>query len=117
MITAFKENDPEFYEAKIKQLESDKIEEEARLSFKVEPFASSSNFADWLGSWERINSPSLAAKSCFLTGVPTYSKVITRYYNSISRLNILIVVTAIKLYELTNDNTIGSLEELIPAYF
>ena len=117
MITAFKDNDPEFYEAKIKQLESDKIEEEARLSFKVEPFASSSNFADWLGSWERINSPSLAAKSCFLTGVPTYSKVITRYYNSISRLNILIVVTAIKLYELTNDNTIGSLEELIPAYF
>lgn len=116
-IAAFKENKPEVYEEKVKQLKDDVTKGETQLNFKEKLLESCESFGDWLHYWGKINFPVLAAKSFLLTEMPMYNKMATRYYISTSRLNVLITATAVKLYELKNSKALGDLQELVPAYF
>lgn len=108
-IIAFKENKPEIYEEKIIQLRNE-------VEKKIKPLNLTwESLKKVAGIPEGIDSPSLAAKILVSMAMPRYNPI-TRYYTSLSELNILITAGAMKLYKLKNDKIPDSLQELIPIY-
>lgn len=101
LIPAFKENNYDLYRNKINQ------HGEIQRTPLVELVEEHSFFTRLF--------PSLFAKMLFQF-MPSYEKLITRYYVSFSRLKILITATAIKLYELEKREALNNLQELVPVY-
>src|SRR3989338_2015813 len=48
--------------------------------------------------------------------MPGYNRQIVYYYNSVSRLNLLIAAVAVRCYEIEKGKMLENLQELVPAY-
>jgi len=110
LIVAFRENKPEIYTEKIGQFINEVKQETNSLNVAWESLIGP------MGLSGGIDSPSLAAKILVSVAMPQFSRLITRYYASLSELNILTTATAIKLYKLKNGKIPDSLEDLVPEY-
>ena len=110
LVAAYRENRPEAYEEKVRRFGE-------QLDIDTKPF----NIA-WkalqgrLGLPEGIDSPTLVSRILFAIAAPPYTKVITRYYASLSEFDALITAAAVRLYELENGQTPDRLQELVPTY-
>lgn len=111
MITAFKNNNPEIFDNKIAQFKKELKEEVKPLNLTWE------YFKKIIGKGKSMEPPSLVAKILFSISIPSFQKATTRYYVSLSELDVLLTAVAIKLYQLQNSNkTIEAIDELIPIY-
>lgn len=111
LILAYKENKPEIYKEKVDEFNADLEKAKKPINLAWDSIKGIMRLPT------EINPPSLAAKILASLGLGQFSKVITRYYISISKFDILSTAVAIKLYEINNGKTPDSLEELIPSYF
>lgn len=111
LILAYKENKPEIYKEKTDEFNADLEKAEKPLNLAWE------SIKGMMGLHNKISSPVLSAKILVSLGWGKYAKLITRYYISLSRLDMLCTAVAIKLYEINNGKVPDSFEELIPLYF
>ena len=110
LVTAYRENKPEAYEERVRRFRE-------QLEIDTKPF----NMA-WkglqarLGLPEGIDYPTLTARQVFAIVAPRSTKVITRYYASLSEFDALITAAAVRLYELENGQIPDTLQAVVPTY-
>lgn len=102
-----KENKPEKFRERLEQLD-------AELEKETKPLALAKGaLGGKIGLSKGIDSP--YAKQMVLLTMSGYTNTITKYYVQLTKLNLLITASAIKLYQLKNGKLPENLQELMPG--
>jgi hypothetical protein len=114
LITAFKENKPELYREKLKNFVDETMQEGNQQTTPYNRVMNSLKALLGLPT----ETPSLIAKILFIYAEPQFQEgIITAYYTSLTRFDILLIATAAKVYKIEQGKAINTLQDLVPKYF
>ena len=104
LLAGVKANNLEAYVEKLGQLKREVKREAGSLQVKLEMLVTGKK------------PPTLVAKMLIVSSMPPDERVVSRYYVFRTELSVVIVGTAMKLFELQNGRSPERLEELVPRY-